>query len=341
MLMLQAGDTVTLTATLGSAFANSCAFKVDADPITGCESATVLQNNTAKCSWVSTAPGVKTFTVTCGAATATPNTATVTVATPRLVVLPSKTDIRAGAATTVTARAFFNFESQGTTAEEKLVGRTVIFRVFGPASVIINSVPRQASHGDSQNSSTADVVTEFALQTDASDGTAQFTLRGTEPGTVFITSRLETGSVFTAGTAATITVTEAPPAPPSTTVTLIPILAEANTDEPVSLTATVLATATGLPLNGAKVCLFSAGQVELQYYHPHPQPHTRSLCGLTDARGKVTLDFTTRTPGTVAVAAAVLGLPGGAVTSTASHVMFWRRDHHRLYDKDRSEGWWR
>jgi protocatechuate 3,4-dioxygenase beta subunit len=157
-----------------------------------------------------------------------------------------------------------------------------------------------------------------------------------------VSAILQTGIVVTEGNFDPITITPPEPLTPLVaSVSLTPALSEAHLGEPVSLTATAL-DAEGSPFPGAKVCLLSAGRAQLEYYYPHSQPQhpVKSLCGVTDTQGKVTLSFTSKIPGTVGVVAAALQSGRGSVVSAPSHVMFWGQEREQG-DYDRREGWWR
>jgi hypothetical protein len=156
-----------------------------------------------------------------------------------------------------------------------------------------------------------------------------------------VSAILQTGAAFTKGSFNAITITGNPLTPLVASVSLAPTLTEAHLGEPVSLTAAAL-DAGGNPFAGAKVCLLSAGRAQLEYYYPHSQPQrpVRSLCGVTDTQGKVTLFFTSKITGTVGVVAAALQSGRGSVVSAPSHVIFWGHEREQG-DYGRREGWWR
>jgi len=127
-------------------------------------------------------------------------------------------------------------------------------------------------------------------------------------------------------------------------------ISEVHVGEPVTLTATAYnATTGGSPVEGVKVCLFWAGQVELQHFrhggHRHPG-NPQNLCtGVngTDANGRYTVTLTSYKPGPMAIVAGALTGPGANQLSPVSkpvHIYFFghSEDWHR---HDRKAGWWR
>jgi hypothetical protein len=201
---VQVADAVTLTATLGSAFASTCMFAVGESAIQACNNVPVTSGTTAVCVWQdSTAlAGTKLFSVNCSTAG---DTQDVTVATPVIVVTTDKAQIAAGELFTITARAFI----PSGTNDIVLGGRQVALAIDGPVSQATRLSPEHK--GPAAGSSSVSSILNLVGTTDTASGTVQFTLRTTAIGVISVVPSIDTGSggiVTTTGSTATITVSQ-------------------------------------------------------------------------------------------------------------------------------------
>jgi hypothetical protein len=332
---MQAGEFVDLTYTADiNTFATACTFVFDSlealdfEELDNCQTVNDF-SQPATCRWPgSNTGGLFLFGMLCNS---DPTTVVfqieVSVLAPQLVLFADVDTASTGEQILITASATGSVtDLNGTFISQPLVGRSVTFKIVEGSGTLTESA--------STNRTAAAVTrraTQLTVPTDEA-GSAIVSAVADEPGWLLIEAFVETGSINTfpkeGNSLGPITITGDPLTPLVASVSLTPTLSEAHLGEPVSLTATALDIG-GNPFPGAKVCLLSAGRAQLEYYYPHSQPQrpVKSLCGVADTQGKVTLSFTSKIPGTVGVVAAALHSGRGSVVSAPSHVMFWGQEH--------------